>query len=326
MIIASIVQAKIEDVINGSLLQFNRSVIVNLIFNHRKQYILIGGAISPMADNKTKNSSEKIKSSSISSRRKFLSKSVGALTSFTAVTARIGVATAESRWTYTIREGTKDETEVYVIKSGRPGPTAYVTGGFHGNEVSGYYAADNIANWSIDQGKLIVLPRANPVAIERKTYVNNRGNLNRQFPPDKRPTTPLARAIWNSIDRHNPDTVLALHASKGILWEDEGPNGVGQAIYPTLSEGSSEDAARTAAYLNTYQIPNSLPKYYDFKRGNTLDGSRPLLLHKVSADMRIPGSLIEPTKYGTDVKQRINWHLNAVRHLLRRQGIDRTYS
>ncbi|SIR73556.1 Succinylglutamate desuccinylase / Aspartoacylase family protein [Haladaptatus litoreus] len=279
-----------------------------------------------MLDNRTKDSRDNIKNESTSSRRQFLSKSVGALTTLSAVKTGIGVTAAESRWTYPIREGTKDETDVHVIESGKTGPTAYVTGGFHGNEVSGYYAADSITNWSIDQGKLVVLPRANPVAIERKTYVNNNGNLNRQFPSGKKPTTPLARAIWNSIDRHNPDTVLALHASKGILWENEGPKGVGQAIYPTLSEGSSEDAAQTAAYLNHYHMPDSFPDYYEFKRGNILDGSRPLLLHKVSADLRIPGSLIEPTKYGTDVKQRVNWHLNIVRHLLRRQGIDRTYS
>ncbi|WP_433632015.1 deacylase [Halomicrococcus sp. NG-SE-24] len=238
----------------------------------------------------------------------------------------MGVATAESRWSYTLRDGTEDETDVYVIESGKTGPTAYVTGGFHGNEESGYLAADGVTGWSIDQGTLVVLPRANPVAIEQGTYMNHSGNLNRQFPSGEKPTTPLARAIWESIDRHNPDTVLALHTSKGILWEDEGPSGVGQAIYPTLSEGSKEDASRTADYLNNYHIPDSFPEYYNFKRGITLDGDRPLLIHKVSADMRIPGSLVETTSYNTTLDRRINWQLNAVRHLLRRHGINRTYN
>ncbi|GAA0249222.1 succinylglutamate desuccinylase/aspartoacylase family protein [Haladaptatus pallidirubidus] len=251
-------------------------------------------------------------------------KSGGALMATAAGFTGLGAASGE-RSSYTIRTGTEEETEVYVTKSGEPGPTAVVVGGIHGNEESGYRAVDDVATWSIDRGELVMIPRANPIAIKRGTYSNDNGNLNRKFTPGKEPKTALARAIWSAIDRHNPKTVLSLHSSKGLYREAEGPDGDGQAIYPTLSEGADEDATMTARYMNQYHLDDSLPEYYEFKRGNLIDGDSPLLIHKVGADMYIPGYIVETTRYGTSLNTRVNWTLNIVRHLLRRNGMDRTY-
>ncbi|WP_254663019.1 hypothetical protein [Haladaptatus sp. W1] len=52
--------------------------------------------------------------------------------------------------TATIRDGTEQETTIYEIRSESPGPTAFVEGGIHGNEESGYWAADAIRKWDID--------------------------------------------------------------------------------------------------------------------------------------------------------------------------------
>ncbi|WP_266074719.1 M99 family carboxypeptidase catalytic domain-containing protein [Haladaptatus caseinilyticus] len=234
-------------------------------------------------------------------------------------------AASETQPSHTIRSGTEEETEVYVTDTGKPGPTAVVVGGLHGNEPSGYLAADDVATWSIDKGKLVVIPRANPVAIERGTYSNDNGNLNRKFTPGKEPRTALARSIWSAIERYNPKTVLSLHSSNGIYREAEGPDGDGQAIYPTLSSGADVDATMAAEYMNRYHLDNSFPEYYEFKQGNSLDGDSPLLIHKVGADLYIPGYIVETTRYGTSLDTRVNWTLNIVRHLLRRNGIDRTY-
>lgn len=268
--------------------------------------------------------SERAVSATRSSRRGFLLKSGSVLAAATVATG-VGAAAGEERTSHSIRRGTDDETDVHVVKSGEPGPTAVVVGGIHGNEPAGYRAAGGIAEWSIDKGKLVVIPRANPVAIERGAYLNDDGNLNAEFHPGREPRTALARALWYEIDRHDPKTVLTLHSSKGILWDADAPDGTGQAIFPSTSEGANRDATKTASYMNNHHLADSLPEYYVFKMGRLLDGSEPLLAGKVGRDMEIPAYLLDTTRYGTDLDTRVNWTLNMVRHLLERNGISRTF-
>ncbi len=217
------------------------------------------------------------------------------------------------------------KTEVHVIDSVEIGPTAVVVGGIHGNEEAGYRAGDEVTTWSIDKGKLVVIPRANPVAIKGETYLNDDGNLNAKFPAGHEPPTALGRALWKEIDHHDPKTVLTLHSSKGLYREADGPDGTGQAIFPTLSEGADRDATKTAMYMNRYHLADSFPEYYEFKMGRFLDGSEPLLAGKVGCDMGIPAYLLDTTRYETDLDIRVNWTLNMVRHLLERHGISRTF-
>lgn len=258
-------------------------------------------------------------------RRSFMRRTGLVAAGIPAVLAMQGTSSAADRTTYTIRDGTPDETDVYVTDTGEGGTTAVVVGGIQGNEPAGNRTAGGIESWSIDSGKLITIPRANQVAIERDTYVNDNGNLNRKFPPGETPTTPLARAIWDVIESSDPDIVINLHSSKGIYHEDVGPDGVGQAIYPTTASGAGEDAVQAAGYMNRHHLPDSFPEYYRFKRGNTINGTRPLLIHKVDADLGKPGFIVEATRYKTDLETRTRWELNIVRHLLRRHGIERTY-
>ncbi|MFC7045963.1 succinylglutamate desuccinylase/aspartoacylase family protein [Halobacteriaceae archaeon GCM10025711] len=90
-------------------------------------------------------------------------------------------AATASRTSYTIMDGTEHETTVHVYDSGNRGLTTFVIGGMHGDETSGYLAADEIATWSVTTGKLVVIPRANVEAIQ--AGVRGVGyDLNRQFP------------------------------------------------------------------------------------------------------------------------------------------------
>lgn len=257
-------------------------------------------------------------------RRSFL-RFTGAAATTSAFLATQGTSDATIRTEYTIREDTPDETDVYITDTQRSGPTAVVVGGIQGNEPAGYEAAEDIKTWSIDRGTLVTIPRANPVAIRRGTYFNDNGNLNRKFPPGETPTTPLARTIWGVLTSYDPDVVINLHSSRGIYREDVGPDGVGQAVYPTTVSGAARDAVRTKEYMNRYHLDDSFPDHYRFKRGNLIDGDRPLLIHKVDADLNEPGFIVETTRYGTDLQTRTRWELNIVRHLLGRHGIHRTY-
>jgi len=267
--------------------------------------------------------SERQRSKALTSRRTFLRVGTAAVAATTVGSAATGLGRAATRKTYSIRDGSEDESDVVVVDSGSPGATAVVVGGVHGNEPAGHEAARAMRGWSIDEGKLVLVPRANPTALEAGTYSNENGNLNRKFPPGEEPTTPLARAIWGVVTRHDADVVMSLHSSKGIYGADVGPDGVGQAIYPTTAPGARRNAAAAAEYVNENHLDDSWPDHYRFQRGNRIDGDRPLLIHKVDADLGEPGFIVETTKYGTSLDTRVDWTLSIVEYLLGRYSIDR---
>ncbi|WP_231182667.1 succinylglutamate desuccinylase/aspartoacylase family protein [Haladaptatus sp. DYF46] len=262
-------------------------------------------------------------SESQTSRRTFLQAGTAAVAATTLGVSATGLGSAQSSDTYKIREGTGDESEVVVIDSGTSGPTAVVVGGMHGNETTGYKAAAKMRDWSIDEGKLVLIPKSNPTALENDTYTTDSGNLNRQFPPGEEPKTPLARAIWGVITDHDADVVFNLHSSKGIYKKDVGPEGVGQAIYPTTIDDAARNATNAAEYMNENHLGDR-EDYYEFKRGNMIDGDRPLLIHKVNSDLEKPGFIVETTRYGTSLETRIDWELEIVEYLLSQYSIDRT--
>lgn len=262
------------------------------------------------------------------SRRSFLKKTGGVAAVSTLGIAQVGSVSADDefcpiRQTHsedTILPGTEKEVNVYINESRIPGPTAIVGGGIQGNEPTGWHTAHEVSDWAIDAGKLVVIPELNPVAIQRGTYINDNGDLNDQFPPGKEPKTELAQAIWEYIEETDPDVFFNLHSSHGILHSNVGPYGVGQAIYPTYIDGARADARNTVRNVN--EQFNSDRSIYDFKVGNTLYGVRPLLTHKVAADLQIPGFIIEATRYGTTLEERVEWEKAIVAHLLEQNGME----
>ncbi|AHZ24648.1 thioredoxin (plasmid) [Haloferax mediterranei ATCC 33500] len=219
--------------------------------------------------------------------------------------------------THSLLPGTKYETPVHVIDSGKPGPVAFVVGGMHGEEPEGYTAAQQIARFRPTGGKLVVLPRANQPAIGIKARYTIDGDLNRQFPTGEDPTSTLARAIWNELVSHDPDVVVDLHSSSGIYKYD---GKVGQAIFPTSA--TPENARDACNAVNEQYIDRSeYPPYYDFNRGNSLGGSRPLLIHKVYGDLHLPGYIVETTRKDTHFEDRVMWEVAAARDLLWQHGM-----
>jgi hypothetical protein len=71
------------------------------------------------------------------------------------------------------------ELHVYHIKGAKPGKTLLIIGGMH-NEPGGYVTADLFADMQLQQGNLIVVPRANmPAIVSNKRGIN--GDMNRNF-------------------------------------------------------------------------------------------------------------------------------------------------
>lgn len=214
--------------------------------------------------------------------------------------------------------GTEHETAVYVAEGG-DGPTAYVVGGVHGDERPGYLAASALAGRTPEAGTLVVLPRANRVAIERGTREGEEGDLNRNFPVGEDPESELASAIWRSIRRHDPDVVVDLHRSVGIYGLHDAS--VGQAVFPVDVGRAPSAAERTVSTLNRRAVPWYLP-LHDFRRGNAIDGSRPMLVHKVAGDYGRPGYIVETTRFLVDTATQARWLRVAARDLLGRHGVS----
>lgn len=222
---------------------------------------------------------------------------------------------------YMLLPGTRYETEVYIKDAPAPGPTAIVVGGIHGDERSGYYAAEAVTRWQFDAGRVVILPRANRPAIEDGTREGVGGDLNRQFPPNEEPTTKLARAIWNDVVlRNDADLLIDLHRSIGIYKFHQ--SFVGQAIYPTDIGEAPSNAVDTVAFLNEEYVPWYMP-YHDFKRGNIMYGSNPLLAHKVGGDLGQQAYIVETTLFLTDLDTRVEWTKAATEKLLSLHGIER---
>lgn len=141
-----------------------------------------------------------------------------------------------------LMEGTSFETVLYVIESPVEGPTVMVIGGIHGNEPAGFKAADSIATWAIDRGRLLVLPRANvPSITVQERNAPDGPDLNRVFPGsydniDK--THVLAAEIFVIMADYQPMWVIDLHEAEYCEYQFRGA--LGQTmIYPY--EGASAD-------------------------------------------------------------------------------------
>jgi len=134
-----------------------------------------------------------------------------------------------------IAPGTKYATELYVIKSGVPGPVVMIVGGVHGNETAGYKAAAQVKDYSIEKGTLLVIPQANKRAVAAHTRDIGGADLNRDFPTSKldKPDNTLSTAIFNVVKKYNVDWLMDMH--EGVNYEKvNSSSSVGQSLiyYP----------------------------------------------------------------------------------------------
>lgn len=215
----------------------------------------------------------------------------------------------------TLRAGTADATDVYIIRSSAPGATVMIVGGVHGDETSGWLAGREIKDWDVDAGTLIVLPEAHKQAVSRQRRTSAAGvDLNRQFPLRRQPANALAREIWDVVLEFRPDALLDMHEGWGIFGIHDS---VGQTLI-TYSAGDAQAFARHAtSYLNTYHVNNQ--RTYSFRVvGPPIEGS---LARKAGEDLGIPAFIAESTVYQTKLETRIRWQKAYAEELLRWYGL-----
>lgn len=272
-----------------------------------------------MANNNSASEREKRERDHFVGRRDYLkgvSATAAAAAGLGTLTAASGTAAAVSRSSYTIRTGTSEETTVYVVDAAAAGPTAMVVGGVHGDEEAGYASANKIKDWTIDRGKLVVLPEACKPAIRDDTRGYYDGDLNRHFPAGSSPESPLAQAIWDVVKDENIDVLWDLHSSSGLYKNGSG-SGVGQGIFST----QAGDAARHRYHLQPYLNDNYVnDPEYEFTGATSSDGSKDMLKHKVGADLNTPAIIFETYRGIADARQRM-FTTTAVQEFLQDEGL-----
>ncbi|ADD06827.1 succinylglutamate desuccinylase/aspartoacylase family protein / PKD domain protein [Natrialba magadii ATCC 43099] len=221
-----------------------------------------------------------------------------------------------TRESFQIMEGTEKETTVYVTDAEADGPTVFVIGGVHGNETAGYIAAEEIAEWTIDAGTLVTLPRADVVAIDRGTRVDDDGiDLNRQFPEGSEPQTELAEAIWDLVVNLDPAVIVDLHESRGI-YAGNPVDGVGQAIFHANRDEDRTAADSAIEYVNDNYIDVSERAFQTGYFSGPDSEPTGLLVHKAARELGSEAFLVETLSTENELEKRVTWHSAIVERLV----------
>lgn len=209
-------------------------------------------------------------------------------------------------------KGIDVDIDVTVTDSGTAGPTAFIVGGIHGDEEAGIVAAHDIANWSPDTGQLVVLPEANPVAIENNRRGNDLGDLNRKFDFGQLPTTKLAQSIWKAVTAAEPDILMTLQESHGIYQRH--PSGVGQAVFRSPGD-NTKDAATMGVKRANRTIGRQKLKFRIGRISGPNRAPTGLLSEKAAYQAGVPSFIVE-TYENVNKNARVRWQKKIVNGVL----------
>ena len=129
-------------------------------------------------------------------------------------TLQIGQAGPE---TFTVQAGTSWETKGCIADSGLEGPVAMILGGVHGNEPAGAVAAERVCSLVPLRGKIIVVPRINPLGLAKNVrYLSEIGDMNRVYPPtaENTPADELGAEIILLMERYKIAILIDLHEAR----------------------------------------------------------------------------------------------------------------
>ncbi|MBT5773359.1 MAG: hypothetical protein HOH95_03180, partial [Dehalococcoidia bacterium] len=148
--------------------------------------------------------------------------------------------------------GTPWETPLTINRSAVEGPAVFVLGGVHGNEPGSWAAADQIADWMPDRGTLVVLARANTLAIDAgQRTLPELGDLNRFYPGEPAesagafPMQRMASAILDLLREFEVAMLLDLHES-WAFFNERTQNGTAY-LGQTITSGDVSQPARVDA-------------------------------------------------------------------------------
>lgn len=220
-------------------------------------FTIIGPSFSPSVDSPIQNSAaikpNAIHTGSHASFEILNPKTASAATNKTVRTASVNPGSTARVSIKTLAPGTKYATELYVIKSGKPGPTVMFIGGVHGNETAGYKAAQQLTKYRPSKGTLLVIPQANKraIAANRRTAKGDI-DLNRAFPTTKNGSAngTLAKAILKVMKDYQVDWVMDMHEGYDYA-KNTSNSSVGQSVIYYPSKQMTPLAKKIVFSLNT---------------------------------------------------------------------------
>ncbi len=226
-------------------------------------------------------------------------------------------------------EGQENELHVYRINGTHPGKTLLIVGGIQGDEPGGFLAADFFADFLLEKGNLIVVPRANFLSIVKQERKINQ-DMNRKFQNDDIPNYEakvvdvLKRLICES------DCFINLHEGSGIYsstWDSENknPERFGQSIIAdnSILNGNDKDGVINLEEMATKVIEkinqhvSNPEQYFHFNNHRTND---PDSVHKEQLRSatyyayevcHIPAFGIESSK-SFPLEQKVKQHIHAI--------------
>ncbi|MAE45891.1 MAG: hypothetical protein CMJ86_03270 [Planctomycetes bacterium] len=217
-----------------------------------------------------------------------------------------------------LAKGTPAQTSYRILRSRAEGPCVLIVGGMHGNEPSGAAAAEQISTWDIKAGTLIIVPRANVLALnanQRRTpgLKGEAGDLNRAFPLQDEVRAGLATDIWSLVTTYEPDWVIDLH--EGFDFHRSNSKSVGSSVIH-----SNHDQARALAKKIIATVDATIDKPGQrFDRIQTqVAGS---LARAAFEAKGIPSIIIETTTKLHVLSYRVRQHRLAVFTLLQDLGL-----
>jgi predicted deacylase/glutamine amidotransferase-like uncharacterized protein len=218
-------------------------------------------------------------------------------------------------------------TPWYVVEGLESGPVVFVTGGMHGDEPAGSYAAEQIRHWPIRRGRLVVVPRVNTLGLDAKTRSlpplkkdDEQRDLNRDFPTSDRepPQSPVAEALWNLVQKQKPDFVIDLH--EGFDFHINNPKSVGSSIIFSNSDKRSLLAEQMLAAVNA-TVVDEKRAFELLSRSGAAQGS---LVRACTDRLKIDSFILETTYKDQPLSLRARQHRRMVSTLLENIGlIDR---
>ncbi len=226
-------------------------------------------------------------------------------------------------------EGEENELHIYRINGSNPGKTLLIIGGIQGDEPGGFLAADFYADFMLEKGSLIVVPRANfPSILKNERKINQ--DMNRKFLDDNISNyeTKVVEVLKKLICES--DCFLNLHEGSGFYsleWEsnERNPQRFGQSIIAddskllNSSSENSQDLEKMANRVIDLINQNIKNKQHHFHFNNHRT-NQPDSIHKEQLRSatyyahevcKIPAFGIESAK-SLQLEQKVKQHIYAI--------------
>ncbi|MBN2280141.1 MAG: hypothetical protein JXQ65_06150 [Candidatus Marinimicrobia bacterium] len=232
---------------------------------------------------------------------------------------------------------TQNELNVYHLYGRNDGKTIFILGGIQGDEPGGFLSADLYPNIVLEQGNLIIIPRANFHSIIK----NNRGidgDLNRKFKTKE--STDVEGQIVEIIKKYMElsDVFLNLHDGWGFysdtyIGPGRNPNRFGQSIIADASKYFNgkdtlylEMVARKVLEKINTKIKNEYHKLHfmntkTFEQGTEYEEMRTSASYYALTEFGIYAFGIESSKNLETIEEKILYHNYAINEFMDYFGV-----